>query len=138
VSNASVELEMTVPAGTRLDAGSGEGNVGIGGIAGKIEAHTGVGDFDVGGAAACSWLDTGAGSIRYQGTPQGNCRFETGAGNIAIGLPASPSVWVDLQTWTGRVDAGFDVDGEITERKVKGVIGSGAEGSIYARTGAGN
>jgi len=33
---------------------------------------------------------------------------------------------------------GFAVDGEVTRGEVQGVIGSGAEGTIYAHTGAGN
>jgi hypothetical protein len=138
VRNASVDLEITAPASTGLDLHTGAGNVDVDGIAGEIDAHTGAGNFDVRGAAVCARLDAGAGSIRYQGTPQGNCRFETGAGNIALELPADPDVRVNLQTGAGKVDVDFDVDGRVSGRKVQGVIGSGAQGEIYARAGAGN
>jgi hypothetical protein len=138
VNNASVELEITAPAGTRLDAHTGAGNVDIDGVTGEIDAHTGAGDLDVRGAASTARLDTGAGSIDYQGTPQGECRFETGAGNIVLTLPADPDVQVDLETRTGVIDVAFAVDGQVSRQKVEGVIGSGAQGTIYADTGTGN
>jgi len=138
LNSASVDLEITAPAGTALDANNGAGNVEIGDISGKIDAHTGAGDIDVRGAAATTRLDTGAGSLRYQGMPQGECRFETGAGDITIALPTDLNVRVDLETGTGDIDVDFVVDGEVSRREVQGVIGSGAEGTIYAHTGAGN
>jgi DUF4097 and DUF4098 domain-containing protein YvlB len=135
---ASVELEITTPAGSRLDADTGAGNVDIDGITGEIDAHSGAGNVDVRGAASCARLDTGAGNVRYQGTPQGECRFETGAGNIVLTLPADTNVQVDLEAGVGNIDVDFVVDGRVTGQEVEGVIGSGAEGTIYARSGAGN
>ena len=120
LNSASVDLEITVPAGTVLDA------------------NTGAGDIDVRVAAGTARLDTGAGSLRYQGMPQGECRFETGAGNITLTLPADLNVRVDLQTGAGDIDVDYAVDGRVTRQAVQGVIGSGAEGTIYAHTGAGN
>jgi hypothetical protein len=136
--NASVELEITAPAGTRLDADTGAGNVDIDGITGEIDAHSGAGDMGVRGATGAARLDTGAGSIRYEGTPQGECRFETGAGNIKLTLPADLNVQVDLDSGVGNIDVDFAVDGQVSKREVRGVIGSGAQGTIYAHTGAGN
>lgn len=120
LTRASVELEIIVPAGTRLEVDTGAGNVDISDSSGPIDVHT------------------GAGSIHYQGAPKGECRFETGAGNIRLTLPADLNVQVDLQTGAGEIDVGFAVDGRVTGQAVQGVIGSGAEGTIYARTGAGN
>jgi hypothetical protein len=134
----SVDLEITAPAGTRLDAHTGAGNVDIDGITGGIDAHSGAGNLDVYGAAGATSLDTGAGNIGYQGAPQGECRFETGAGNIMLSLPADPDVQVDLDTGTGNIDVDFDVIGQVTGREVRGTIGSGAQAMIYAHTGAGN
>jgi hypothetical protein len=138
LNNASVELEITTPAGTRLAASTGAGNVDIEDITGEIDAHSGAGNLEVRGAAGTARLDTGAGSIGYQGTPQGECRFETGAGNITLTLPAGLNIQVDLETGIGDIDVDFAVDGQITRREVQGVIGSGAQGSIYAHTGAGS
>ncbi len=136
--NVSVELEITAPAGTRVDVDTGAGNLTIDGITGGIGAHSGAGDMDVRDAAGTARLDTGAGNIRYQGAPQGECRFETGAGNIRLTLPADPNVRVDLQAGVGNIDVNFPVDGQVTRGEVQGVIGSGAEGTIYAHSGAGN
>jgi DUF4097 and DUF4098 domain-containing protein YvlB len=136
--NASVELEITAPASTRVDADTGAGNVEIDGITGEIDVHTGAGDTDIRGAAGTVRLDSGAGSISYQGTPQGNCRFESGAGSITLILPADLNVEVDLGTGVGDIDVDFAVDGQVTRREVKGVIGSGDQGSVYAQTGTGS
>jgi hypothetical protein len=139
VSNASVNLEITTPAGTRLvGVDTGAGNVDLNDITGEIEAHSGAGNVDVSGAAGAARLDTGAGNIHYQGTPQGGCRFETGAGNIKLALPADLNVQVDLQTGIGNIDVDFSVDGQVSRQAVRGTIGSGAQGTIYAHTGAGN
>jgi len=136
--NVSVDFEITAPPGTRLGADTGAGNVDIDGITSELDIHSGAGDLEVRGAASCAKMDTGAGSIRYEGTPQGECRFETGAGNITLALPAGLNVQVDLETGTGDIDVEFAVDGQVTRREVQGVIGSGAQGTIYAHTGAGN
>lgn len=137
-TNAAVELEITAPAGTSLDADTGAGNVDVDGLANEIGAHSGAGNLDVRGAAATARLDTGAGSIRYQGTPQGECRFETGAGNITLVLPADLNVRVDLDTGMGNIDVDYVVDGQVTRTEVNGVIGDGSQGSIYAQSGTGN
>ncbi len=138
VSKASVELEITAPAGTSLAASTGAGNVETDDITGEIDVHSGAGNLEVRGAAGCARLDTGAGNIDYQGTPQGKCRFESGAGNITLALSANPNVQVDLETRIGDIDVDYAVDGQVTNQKVQGVIGSGDEGTIYSRTGAGN
>jgi DUF4097 and DUF4098 domain-containing protein YvlB len=189
--SASVEWEITAPAGTRLDlhvgsgsidvrgldggvvvdsgsgsltlvdlgggldahSGSGSididrvtGNVradtGSGGIeaqyvTGEIDAHTGSGRIEVRGGMGQARLDTGSGSIEYEGTPTGDCRFTTGSGGITLLLPADLNMVVDLQTGSGDIDLGFDVDGRVTKRSVKGTIGSGDRGEIYAHTGSG-
>lgn len=137
-SSASVNLEITAPAGTRLDVDTGAGNVDIRQITGGIRVHSGAGNMDVSDTAGTARLDTGAGNIDYEGTPQGECRFETGAGNIRLTLPANPNVRVDLETGIGDIDIDFAVDGTVTGRDVQGVIGGGAQGTIYAHTGAGN
>jgi hypothetical protein len=45
---------------------------------------------------------------------------------------------VDLHTGVGSIELDFAVDGEVSRRDVKGVIGSGEGASIYARTGSGS
>jgi DUF4097 and DUF4098 domain-containing protein YvlB len=154
--NASVELEITAPANTRVDlytgAGdvivrdlsgkvrvdSGAGDVEIDGASGEVDAHTGAGDIDVRDASGLVRLDTGAGDIDYQGQPRGDCRFDTGAGSIKLRLPDDVNVTVDLDTGAGDIDVDMDVDGKVSKREVRGTIGSGDEGEIRAHTGAGD
>jgi phage baseplate assembly protein gpV len=156
LSNASVDLEITTPAGTRLDAHTGAGSVHVQGLTGDvqvdtgagsvdmrdvkgdIDAHSGAGSIDVLDGTGVVRLDTGAGSIEYQGTPEGDCRFESGAGSITLRLPSDLNVEVDLGTGVGDIDLAFAVDGRVTRREVEGVIGSGDQGSIYAHTGTGS
>jgi DUF4097 and DUF4098 domain-containing protein YvlB len=82
-------------------------------------------------------LDTSSGSIKYEGTPTGDCRFTTGSGGITLMLPADLNVTVDLQTGSGDIDLDFDVDGRVTKDDVEGTIGSGDQGKIHASTESG-
>jgi DUF4097 and DUF4098 domain-containing protein YvlB len=156
LNSASVQLEITAPAGTRLDLDTGAGSVVVLNMAGDVEidsgagdvtlvdatgqvdAHTGAGSIDVRGAAGTVRLHTGAGSIDYAGAPGGNCRFNTGAGDIRLVLPASLRAQVDLDTGTGTINVGFNVDGRVTKRHVQGSIDAGDQGTIQADTGTGN
>lgn len=151
-----VDLEITAPAGTRLSLNTGSGAVevdsltgdlsvhtGSGGIElrnvpGAIEASTGSGGIDVRGGGGPVNLRTGSGGIDYEGTPQGDCRFETGSGGIRLRLPATLNVTVDLSTGSGGIEVDYDVLGQPARRSVKGTVGTGDQGSIYAHTGSGS
>jgi len=124
--------------GLKVDTGSG--SVALNGVTGDVEAHTGSGGMEVQGATGQVRLDSGTGSIKYQGTPQGDCRFETGSGGIELILPTGLNMEIDLHTGSGRIDVDFDVTGRATvsDKEVKGVLGSGEQGKIYAQTGSGN
>lgn len=151
-----VDLDITAPAGTRLSLNTGSGAVevdsltgdlsvhtGSGGIElrnvpGAIEASTGSGGIDVLGGGGPVNLRTGSGGIDYEGTPQGDCRFETGSGGIRLHLPATLNVTVDLSTGSGSIEVDYDDLGQPSRRSVKGTIGTGDQGSIYAHTGSGS
>ena len=90
------------------------------------------------GAVGPVRVDLGAGQITYEGAPSGDCRFQTGAGEIVLRLPDNPNVRIDVGTGLGSVDVDFDVDGHVSPRSVEGVIGDGRQGSIYAHTGVGS
>jgi DUF4097 and DUF4098 domain-containing protein YvlB len=117
--NASVDLEITAPASTRLKVDSGAGTIAVSDTSGPVR------------------LSLGAGEITYSGTPAGACSFQTGAGNISLRLPAGSNVEVDLGTALGAVTVGLPVEGRVTLRQAKGVIGDGSQGSITAHTGVG-
>lgn len=136
--NASVDLEITAPAGSRVKVDTGAGQVDVRGITGQIDIHSGAGEVDVRGAQGTVGVELGAGQITYEGIPSGDCRFQTGAGEIILRLPESPNVRIDVGTGIGAVDVGFDVDGQVSLRSVEGVIGDGSQGTISAHTGVGS
>ena len=138
LNSGSVNLEITAPPGTELDVHTGAGSLDFRDMTGSIRANSGAGEIETTGAAGPVQLGVGAGSIRYQGTPAGHCRFETGAGDIRLRLPVRPDVRVDLGTGLGTIDVGYDVDGSTSPRDVQGVIGDGDKASIYAHTGLGS
>jgi hypothetical protein len=155
-SNVSVQLEITAPADTRLNVSTGAGSIDVQGfrgkveldtgsgsitirdIAGEVKANSGAGSIDARGLGGTVRLETGAGSIDYEGTPLDDCRFDTGSGSIDLLLPADPDVEVDLSTGTGTITVDFDIDGRVSRREVRGIIGRGDQGTIYASTGAGS
>jgi DUF4097 and DUF4098 domain-containing protein YvlB len=156
LNNASVQLEITTPAGTHLDLNSGAGSIEVRGLRsnvevdsgagdvvladvhGEIDVHSGAGSIEARQASGHVKLDTGAGSIDYEGSLQGDCRFESGAGSITLRLPASLDVEVKLETGTGTVSSDYDVVGHVSRQEVQGTIGRGAGGSITAQTGTGS
>jgi hypothetical protein len=138
LKNASVDLEIEVPAGTRLELHTGAGTVEVRNIAGQVSIYSGAGNIDLQGTTGTVRLGVGAGEIRYEGTPAGQCSFETGAGEITLRLPSDVGVEVDLGTGLGGIDLEFSVDGRVTTREVRGVIGDGGHGSVYAHTGVGS
>jgi hypothetical protein len=137
--NASVELDVTVPPGTRVEITNGAGEVTIEDVEGEIVADTGAGNIVVRGSEGQVRLDTGAGDVDYAGNPQGTSTFGTGAGNIEISLPADFAGSVELDTGIGSVDlGGFDVIGGVSPRSAQGTIGTGGGPIIQAHTGAGD
>jgi DUF4097 and DUF4098 domain-containing protein YvlB len=120
-----------------IDAQSGAGSISMRGVSGEVDAHSGAGSIDISDAEGQMRLDTGTGSISYRGALRDDCRFESGAGSIELRLPADLDMEVDLGTGIGSIDVGYAVDGIVDQREVRGVIGSGRDGSIYAQTGSG-
>ena len=138
LTNAYVDLQITAPPGTEVDVHTGAGEIQLRDMTGSIRANSGAGTIEATGAAGPVRLGVGAGSVKYQGTPEGHCSFETGAGDIRLRLPARPDVRLDLGTGLGTIDVGYDVDGSTSPRDVQGVIGDGDKASIYAHTGLGS
>ncbi|MFN2182916.1 MAG: DUF4097 family beta strand repeat-containing protein [Anaerolineae bacterium] len=113
------------------------GSIEVDSMDGNLDAHTSSGGIDVRGAQGWVQLETSSGTIDYQGVPVGDCRFKTGSGSIELRLPPDLDAQVDLHTNSGSVKVGFPVEGGGTRQTVTGVIGSGGDASIYARTGSG-
>ena len=137
--NESVNLVVYVPTDARLELDTGAGNIEVDSVQGEIAAHTGAGNVHVWGAAARVDLDTGAGNIDYEGEPWGEGKFETGAGNISLNLPADANVEIELHTGIGNISlGGFPVEGDTSGTDIQGTIGTGEQATISAETGVGN
>ena len=136
--NASVEMVITAPAGTRLDVDTGAGTVEVSGMAGPVGIHSGAGNVNLTDAEGIVTVRLGAGNINYEGAPAGYCSFESGAGNINLSLPMDLNMEVDVSAGAGVVDVDYSVDGRVTKQSVRGTVGDGSQGTIYAHTGAGN
>ena len=155
-NNASVLFEITVPAATHLEVdlaagavvvegltgglrvGNAAGAIVLKDVSGGIDARTAAGTVSARGATGPVSLESAAGVVEYQGTPQGDCHFGAAVGSISLDLPADPEVVVDLQATIGAVDAACDVKGQTTGRALRGVIGSGAQGTVTARATVGD
>jgi DUF4097 and DUF4098 domain-containing protein YvlB len=143
-------------AKSSLDVETGGGNITVFGAKGSLHAETAGGDIEVHdahgkttvstgggniqilGANGEIQVNTGAGDIDYQGHPQDTCRFDTGRGHIKLRLPADINARVELETSDGDIDVDWPIVGYETQRRVRGNIGSGDEGTIRADTGNGD
>jgi hypothetical protein len=151
---AAVDLQITAPPDSRLELDLGAGNASVQGlgsgaevtvgagnisldeVTGPIQANTGAGTMNVRGAAGPARLSTGTGVMMYQGAPQGDCHFNTGLGAISLELPAQTNVTVDMKTEVGEIDVKCPVDGQVSKRRVQGIIGTGDDARIVANAGA--
>jgi hypothetical protein len=138
LDDASVSLEITVPAGTVLDITTGAGTVDVQDVQGALRVEAGAGTVEIRGAAGPVSLRTGAGTIDYEGSPDGTCSFDTGAGTITLRVPADTDASVELGAGMGGVHTTFDVNGVVSRRLVRGTIGSGDGATITANTGVGS
>ncbi len=137
--STSVDVEVTVPDDAQLQLHTNAGTVRVTEVQGEIAARTGAGNVQVNGAAGPVDLDTGAGDVDYAGEPIDRCTFRTGAGNITLRLPEDTSAQVQLNTGIGNIRlGGFEVEGEVGSTEVEGVIGTGEDAIIEARSGVGN
>jgi hypothetical protein len=150
IRDARVRLEITAPAGTRLDLTNKTGNLEVQGftngakvdtragnvilrdVTGDITVINDVGAIEVQGAVGPVRLLNRAGAVAYQGTPRGDCHFESDLGAIVLELPAKPDVGLDLSLGLGEIEVNCPVHGSVSRTEVQGIIGTGAEGSIEA------
>jgi hypothetical protein len=130
--DATVRLEITVPADASVSVTSGAGSVEVSGVQGAIEIEEGAGGIDVRGAAGPVRLSAGAGGINYEGRPEGTCRFQASVGGITLRIPADADVTVELTAGLGGVHSAIPVKGTVTRRSVVGTIGTGGDARITA------
>jgi hypothetical protein len=87
--NISISYDITVPADTKLAAGTGSGSIEIGAIKGPIEVKSGSGSIEVGRVGGPVLASAGSGSIRVDGAS--GLDAHTGSGSIHAGAIAGPA-----------------------------------------------
>jgi hypothetical protein len=83
-NNVSISFEITVPADTRVKAGTGSGSVTIDGVAEIVKASSGSGSLkldNIGGAVVAR---TGSGSITVTQSAPGDVKVSSGSGGIEL------------------------------------------------------
>jgi hypothetical protein len=151
ITNAAVHLDITTPPDTILDLKNEAGNVEVRDLKNNVNVNVGAGNvviqdvvgetivenmagtIDISGADGHVDLVSGVGAITYQGYPRGESRFESEIGAILIMLPRNPDLKIDLKLDIGEIDVDCDIEGLVSRREVKGIIGTGDQGLIYAR-----
>ena len=83
-------------------------------------------------------LASGVGSVRCVGRPGIHWGADVGVGEVEFEVPADVNISVQLEVGVGDVTVDFDVDGEVTARRVVGTIGTGDDGEILAHVGVGS
>jgi hypothetical protein len=126
LSNASVLLEVTVPADTQLDLHTGAGNTEVRGIrsdvkvdtgagdvtiadlTGDLDAHTGSGSVIIDGASGRIVADTGSGSVRISNV-EGELDAHTGSGSMEVRQASGPA---RLDSGSGSLTYEGDPEGD--------------------------
>jgi len=132
--HVSIDIEVGLPAGMRLDVHTGSGDVEIADREGPVEIDTGSGDVEVGVAAGGLNVDTGSGDMKIE-TARHVVNLDSGSGDIFVGGIGG----------NGKISTG---SGDVTVRKVAGEIGVGtgsgdveinsSVGAVKAGTGSGD
>ena len=114
--HVSISYEITVPADTTVQAGSGSGEISVQGVRSSVKLHTGSGDIRVQDLGPQSHVDTGSGSIHAESVA---APFSAGTGSGEIQADLTGSGDVDVHTGSGGI-------------RIRGI-----KGGLRARTGSG-
>jgi DUF4097 and DUF4098 domain-containing protein YvlB len=115
--HVSISYEITVPADTTVQAGSGSGEIQVQGVRSPVKLHTGSGDIRVQDLGPQSHVDTGSGTIRAESVA---APFSAGTGSGEIQADLTGSGDVEVHTGSGGI-------------RIRGV-----KGGLRARTGSGS
>jgi hypothetical protein len=121
--NTGVDLKVSIPAGSPVQAVVGNGNITYRGTPGE-------GNYG---------FEAGNGNVIYNAAlGQGKYEFGVGNGSIELQLPADAQFSIDASVGNGRIDNEYPVpDSASNERVLKGTVGSNPPATITAITGNG-
>ena len=159
--HTSLEIRVTLPAGSDLDVHTRDGNLDISGVKGTHKLRTGDGNADLRGVDGSVDLETGDGNLNIDGrfdllslhTGDGNIdaiarggsamksawSLRTGDGNIHLRLPDDFAADVDAHTGDGHVRSDIAVTSNAMgnhENDLRGKMNGGGQ-TLSMRTGDG-
>lgn len=145
----SIKVEIRVPRESDLDLHSGDGNLRINDVRGKLQLETNDGDIRIDNAEGQLHANTHDGNVDVEGrfdlvnvrtgdgnidahvnasqTPQPGWVLRTGDGNIRLALPENFAADIDAHTGDGSVKVDFPLgsSGTVRESDVRGKINGG-------------
>ncbi|WP_157987701.1 DUF4097 family beta strand repeat-containing protein [Jiangella endophytica] len=149
--SASVDIAVTVPTGTTVNAQSGSGDIRLDGRFADVTAKCGSGDVAV---DTCDDLQVTTGSGDVYVTETAGARVRTGSGSIRFGAAGgtvelesgSGSIDVEQPVSSGRISAASGdvriatIDGRVELKTASGDITAhrAVEGELRARSASGN
>jgi len=129
--SASVDIDLQVPADSRLALRTGFGKVHVMDVDGHVDADTGFGDVDARGRFESLSLRTGFGTIRAEAGAGSHItrdwRLSSGFGDITLSLASDLNADLEARTGFGHVSCDFPITVTDTRSRssINGRIGSG-------------
>jgi predicted membrane protein len=131
--DASIDLEVSVPANVVVDAGSVSGDVSISGAHGDVSANTVSGDVRLDHLHASSVkANSVSGDVEVhvdELTGRGDFRFHSVSGDVTLEVPRDFGADLSMTTVSGEIDSDFPITvggaGRMSRRSVNARIGSG-------------
>ena len=136
-----VDFTVRIPAGVRVRAGSGNGDVRITGAGAEVNASTGNGRVTIAGSSGEVHASTGNGDVTVENA-SGPVEVSTGSGAVRVVTSTGPvsanSGNGDIDVTIGKLDRMPDMSFSTGNGEVRLVLPSGLGAEIDASTGNGN
>ena len=136
----TVDFTVRIPAGVRVKAASGNGDVSISGAGAEVIAATGNGRLDIAGSSGPVRASTGNGEVTVQDA-RGPVEVSTGSGEVRVVTSTGPvsanTGNGDIDVSIGRVDRSPDMSFRTGNGRVTLRLPAGFGAELEASTGNG-
>ena len=145
-AHRTVDMLLTVPAGTNIDANLGAGNINVRDITGAIRLEVGAGNLTVTNVtfSGSSRLHTGAGNVTANAAMASSAvtDIDVGAGNATVTLPADTPAHLTASTGVGNLTiSGWPISVSQTSvvgRRASGDLNASPTATLTINVGTGN
>ncbi len=135
-----VDFTVRIPAGVRVKAASGNGDLSISGAGAEVIASTGNGRVDIAGTTGVVKASTGNGRVTIEGA-EGRVEASSGNGDIRVVTSTGPvsanSGSGDIEVSIGRLDRSPDMSFSTGNGRVDLLLPEGFGAEVEAGTGNG-